>query len=94
MAIVHISEADAVRDFADLLAKVRAGEEIRIDSDTATVAILHAPDHPVQKKTLTEAIRLAELRGSSVTLDDNYSRDLDTVISNHEHEGTRNPWAD
>ena len=34
MATIHISEADAARDFAGLMARVRAGAEIVIESDT------------------------------------------------------------
>ena len=40
MAVIHISEAEAVRDFAAVLAQVRAGAEIVIDSETLPVALL------------------------------------------------------
>jgi antitoxin (DNA-binding transcriptional repressor) of toxin-antitoxin stability system len=40
MAVIHISESEAVRDFASVLAKVRAGTEIVIDSETVPVAFL------------------------------------------------------
>ena len=43
MAIIHISEADAVRDFAKVLAYVRAGSEVIIDSDLTPVAVLVPP---------------------------------------------------
>ena len=39
MAVIHISEADAARDFAGLMAHVRAGAEIVIESDAAPVSM-------------------------------------------------------
>ena len=40
MAILYISESEAVRDFASVLAKVRAGSEVVIEDGNATVALL------------------------------------------------------
>lgn len=91
MAVIHITEAEAARDFAGIMARVRAGEEVRIGND---ISILQAHKTDKPKKTLSEAIRLAEERQSTVTLDDQFARDLEIVISNHEHEGIRNPWED
>jgi antitoxin (DNA-binding transcriptional repressor) of toxin-antitoxin stability system len=91
MAVIHITEAEAQRDLSGLLAKVRDGEEVRIAGPSSTIAIVKQP----HQKTLSEAIRLAEERDLDITLDDHFSRDLDTVITNHEHEaGARNPWEE
>src|SRR5262252_5548592 len=38
--VVHISEADAARDFAALTERVRAGVEVIIESDAQAVAVL------------------------------------------------------
>jgi prevent-host-death family protein len=43
MAVIHISEAEAVRDFASVLAHVRAGSEVIIDSESTPVAVLVPP---------------------------------------------------
>lgn len=43
MAILHISEADAIRDFAALLAHVRAGTEVVIEGELTPVAVLVPP---------------------------------------------------
>lgn len=43
MPILHISEADAIRDFASVLAKVRAGSEVVIEDGATTVALLLPP---------------------------------------------------
>ncbi len=93
MAVIHISERDAERDFAGLLAKVRAGEEVLIDGESAVVAITRIPRGSASRKTLSEAIRRAEERNNDVTLDDQFGRDLEIIISNHQHEGIRDPWT-
>jgi antitoxin (DNA-binding transcriptional repressor) of toxin-antitoxin stability system len=46
MATIHISEADAARDFASLMARVRAGAEIVIESDLYPAAFLRAAEPP------------------------------------------------
>lgn len=92
MAIIHISEADAARDLSALLSKVRAGEEIRIDSGSETVAILRAPAAEPKPATLAEAIRRAEERGSNVTLDDQWGRDLEEIIETQSKERLIDPW--
>src|SRR5271154_7161649 len=43
MEIIHISEADAVRDFAAVLAHVRAGSEVVIEGEGAAIAVLIPP---------------------------------------------------
>jgi antitoxin (DNA-binding transcriptional repressor) of toxin-antitoxin stability system len=43
MEIIYISEADAVRDFAAVLAHVRAGSEVVIEGEGAAVAVLIPP---------------------------------------------------
>jgi antitoxin (DNA-binding transcriptional repressor) of toxin-antitoxin stability system len=41
--VIHISEAEAASDFAGLLARVRAGAEVVIESGKLPVAVIHAP---------------------------------------------------
>ena len=89
MAIVtHISEADAVRDFASLLTRVRAGEEIIIESEAHAVAVLRSPDLP--RRTISESIALArqheEEIGDSPVIDADYAADMEEIIRN------RKPW--
>lgn len=43
MAVIHISEAEAVRDFATVLAHVRAGSEVIIENEHNPVAVLVPP---------------------------------------------------
>jgi antitoxin (DNA-binding transcriptional repressor) of toxin-antitoxin stability system len=44
MATIHISEIEEARDFAGLLARVRAGAEVVIESGAHPVAVLHSPE--------------------------------------------------
>lgn len=43
MTVIHISESEAVRGFASVLAHVRAGSEVVIESERAPVAVLVPP---------------------------------------------------
>jgi hypothetical protein len=62
MAVIHISEAEAARDFAGLLARVRAGAEVVIDDDASAAVMLRvAAERPVRR--LSESLRLAKEHG-------------------------------
>jgi prevent-host-death family protein len=80
MATFRVSEAEAARDFAGLLARVRAGAEIVIESDSRPVAVLHSP-LPVQR-TLEEAIALLP-EDSSATMGEDFARDVEEAIAFH-----------
>lgn len=56
MATFHISETDAARDFAGLLARVRAGAEVVIESDAYPVVVLHTP--APSRRSIEECIAL------------------------------------
>jgi antitoxin (DNA-binding transcriptional repressor) of toxin-antitoxin stability system len=91
MATIHISEAEAIRDFAGLLARVRAGAEVVIESGIYPAAVLHTvAELPLRR--LSESLRMAKELGSSVTLDGGFSRDLEAVVNSHP-EPLKNPWA-
>lgn len=82
--VFHISEAEAERDFRSVLARVREGAEVVIDSPAGgpPVAVVRpAADKP--GRLLSESIALAEEHGSTVTLDEDFSRDLEEIISSH-----------
>lgn len=46
MERIHISEADAARDFSGLLARARAGAEIVIESEAYPAAVLRVAEPP------------------------------------------------
>lgn len=91
MATFHISEAEAARDFAGLLARVRAGAEVIIEDPVSPAVVLHAAvEHPLRR--LSESLRMAKEHGSTVTLDGGFARDLEAVVNSHP-EPLKNPWA-
>jgi antitoxin (DNA-binding transcriptional repressor) of toxin-antitoxin stability system len=80
--VVHISEAEAASNFADVLARVRAGAEIVIDGREPVVVTVR-PSEPEPGRLLSESIALAEAHGSTVTLDGEFARDLEDIINSH-----------
>jgi antitoxin (DNA-binding transcriptional repressor) of toxin-antitoxin stability system len=65
--VIYISEADAASDFAGLLAHVRAGAEVVIESGKLPVAMVRPAEPPV--RLLSESLRLAKEHASTATLD-------------------------
>jgi antitoxin (DNA-binding transcriptional repressor) of toxin-antitoxin stability system len=58
MATIHIAEAEAARDFAGLMARVRAGVEVVIDDASPAVRVSIVAERP--GRLLSESIVLAE----------------------------------
>lgn len=90
MATIHISEAEAARDFAGLLARVRAGAEVVIEDPASPAVVLRTRVPPVRR--LSDSLRLAKEHGSTATLDGGFADDLDAVVNSHP-EPLENPWA-
>lgn len=80
MATIHISETEAVRDFRHLLAKVRDGQDVLIESDTKPIARLSPVARREPGRLLSEMIESAEARGGNIRLDEGFSNDLEDVI--------------
>jgi antitoxin (DNA-binding transcriptional repressor) of toxin-antitoxin stability system len=79
--VVYISEAEAAKDFAAVMSKVRAGAEVVIEKDGLAVAVAK-PAEPVLR-LLSESLRLARERGSTATLDGGFGRDVEEFIESH-----------
>lgn len=88
--VVHISEQEASRDFAELLARVRSGVEVIISQGNLPVAVVH-PAEP-QVRLLSESLRLARELHSSATLDGDFAADLERVINSHREPLTPPSW--
>ncbi|HWG20684.1 MAG TPA: hypothetical protein VG225_09140 [Terracidiphilus sp.] len=82
MGTVRISEAEAIRDIAGLLARAQKGDEIVIETRSAPAVVLRKAEEPTLRK-LSESLRIAREIGSTVTLDGGFERDLNAVIENH-----------
>lgn len=86
--VLHVSEADAVRDMASILESVRAGSDVVIERDAQPVAVVRAAA-PV-RRTISECIALAraheEELGQAPTLDPDFAADVEDIVHN------RKPW--
>jgi len=91
MATFHISEAEAARDFAAVMARVREGAEVVIESEALAVAVVRPPAKP-RGRLLSEAIAKAEARGSTVTVDEHFGRDVDEAIKSHPEPMNSPSW--
>lgn len=80
MAVIHISEAEAARDFTGLLARVRAGAEVIIESGTAPVAVLRTPVPP--RRSIEECIALLP-EDSTAVIDEDFARDVEGAVTAH-----------
>ena len=81
--VIHISEAEAANDFASVLARVRAGAEVVIESEDGKLpGILLRPAAP-HVRLLSESLRLAKEHASSATLDADFARDVEAAINSH-----------
>lgn len=83
MATIHITEAEAARDFAGLMAHVRLGAEVIIESDAHAVAVVRPAVPAGPGRLLSEVIAAAEARGSSALLDGDFARDVEEAVAAH-----------
>jgi len=86
--VLHVTEADALRDMASILQRVRAGSEIVIERDAQPFAVVRSAA-PV-RRTISACIALAkaheEQAGPSPTLDPDFAADVEEIVRN------RKPW--
>ena len=85
MATLRMTEAELARDVYGVLAKVQEGAEIVVEQDHHPVAVIHSPQP--KGRLLSECIALAEARGSTVTLDEGFMKDLEEGIASRSQ-----PW--
>jgi antitoxin (DNA-binding transcriptional repressor) of toxin-antitoxin stability system len=85
MATVHITEAELARDAYAVLAKVREGVEVVVEQNHRPVAIIRAPHR--SGRPISDIVRQAKERNSTVTLDPDFGKDLEAVIASHQQ-----PW--
>ena len=86
--VIHVSEAEAPRDLAGLLARVRAGAEIVIDGQKPIALVVHTA--PERGRLISECIALAkaheEETGTAPVLDPDFALDVEEIVKN------RKPW--
>ena len=78
--VIHISEKEAASDFASVLASVRAGAEVVIESesDKLPVAVVHLPVPP--RRSISECIALLP-EDSTAVMDADFAKDVEAVES-------------
>ena len=85
MAVVHMSEAEVVKDIASVLAQVRQGVEVVVEQDHRAVAVIK-PSQPVGRM-ISDVIADLQARGSGVTMDEDFAHDIEEGI-----RARRQPW--
>jgi antitoxin (DNA-binding transcriptional repressor) of toxin-antitoxin stability system len=80
--VIHVSELEAASELSTLMARVRAGAEVIIESGKRPVATLHAAE-PV-RRNISECIALAkaheEETGRAPALDADFARDVEEIV--------------
>ena len=82
---LRITEAELARDLHAVPGRVQDGVEVIVEEDHRPVAVIKTPERT--GRLLSEAIALAEARGSTATLDDGFMHDVEEGIANHSQ-----PW--
>jgi 5,10-methylene-tetrahydrofolate dehydrogenase/methenyl tetrahydrofolate cyclohydrolase len=85
MATLRVTEAELARDVHAVLAKVRQGAEVLVVQDQQLVAIIRPSER--SGRPISEILRQAKERNSTVTLDAEFGKDLDAIIASHDQ-----PW--
>ncbi len=78
--VIHISEAEAASNFSGLLARVRAGAEVVIESGKLPVAVIHAPVPP--RRSISECIALLP-ENSTAIMDADFAKDVEAAVESH-----------
>jgi antitoxin (DNA-binding transcriptional repressor) of toxin-antitoxin stability system len=85
MATVHMTDIEVSNNFAAVLENIRKGVEVVVEQDHRPVALISAL--APQGRLLSEALAIAEARGSTVTLDEGFMKDVEDGIASR-----RQPW--
>jgi len=85
MATVHMTDLEVSNNFDAVLESIRNGVEVVVEQDHRPVALISslAP----QGRLLSEALAIAEARGSTVTLDEGFMKDVEEGIASRSQ-----PW--
>lgn len=89
MATIRISESEAARDFPGLLARVRAGEEVVIESGTAPIAVLRMAAPP--RRLIEDCVALLP-EASPATIDEDFARDVQEAVNAHREPLNAPAW--
>ena len=82
MATIRISEAEAIRDIAGLLARAYTGEEIIIEKDAASLAVVLRPAAAPLRRSIEECIALLPADSTAV-IDEDFASDVAAAVTAH-----------
>ncbi len=83
MATVRVTESELVRDVRAVLDAVQLGNEVIVErEDHLPIAVIQSP--PRSGRPIAEILREAKLRNSTVTLDEDFGKDLEEIIANQQ----------
>ena len=83
-------DAEVARDLHAVLARVQQGVEIVIEQDHRPVAIIRAQNR--SGRPITEILREAKQRNSTVTLNEDFGKDLEEIVASHQKPSTPPSW--
>ena len=87
----RIAEAELASDVRAVLAKVEHGSEVTIErEDHRPVAVISAPHR--SGRPITEILREARQRKSTLTLDEDFGKDLEEIVDNHQRPSNPPSW--
>lgn len=87
--VIRVSEAEAAKEFATLLARVRAGAEVIIENDATPVAVVHPPEP--MRRTISECIALLP-EDSPATIDADFAEDVRAAVESHSEPLSPPQW--
>jgi len=88
--VVHLTPDEAIRDIAAILERVEQGAEVIVERDQHPVVVIQPASRP--GRLLSECIALAEAHGSTVTLDEDFGKDLEEIISTRREPLDASRW--
>ena len=91
MMTVRITEDELARDVRAVLERVQQGGEVIIErADHRPVAVISSPHRT--GRPISDILREAKQRNSTVTLDDEFGEDLNEIIVSHQKPGIPPSW--
>jgi antitoxin (DNA-binding transcriptional repressor) of toxin-antitoxin stability system len=89
VATIYISATEAARDFASLLARVRAGVEVVIEDGSNPVAVLRPPV-PL-RRSIEECLALLP-EDSPAIIDEDFAGDVEEAVVAHRESLNPAAW--
>lgn len=87
--VLHITEADLVRDVPGMLLRAQTGTEIIIERNAQPIAVLRAAIPEPRK--ISECVAMLP-EDSSGTIDPDFARDVDAAINAHQDPLESSAW--